>query len=162
MLRNLRETITDKVQQVHPGTGKKQREGFIDDHDEVDVELECQLSRRNPKGAAGREQTPIIAHARGLEEYRESQEGSQESHRAFDFSQRSIARVLGMLESDPPSLVDSQELPLELALLSAMSPDRADCLSLRLDDSQEGQGNLSVNKTMRDRTLSVAGIEIRQ
>ena len=43
-----------------------------------------------------------------------------------------------------------------------MSPDLADRLSLSLDDSQEGQGNLSVNKTMRDRTLSVAGIEIRQ
>jgi len=67
-----------------------------------------------------------------------------------------------MLDSDPPSLVDSQELPLELAQESAMSPDLADRLSLSLDDSQEGQGNLSVNKTMRDRTLSVAGIGIRQ
>jgi len=67
-----------------------------------------------------------------------------------------------MLDSDPPSLVDSQELPLELARERAMSPDLADRLSLSLDDSQEGQGNLSVNKTMRDRTLSVAGIEIRQ
>jgi len=43
-----------------------------------------------------------------------------------------------------------------------MSPDLADRLSLSLDDSQEGQGNLSVNKTMRNRTLSVVGIEIRQ
>jgi len=67
-----------------------------------------------------------------------------------------------MLDSDPPSLVVSQELPLELVPESAMSPDLADRLSLSLDDSQEGQGKLSVNKTMRDRTLSVAGIEIRQ
>jgi len=67
-----------------------------------------------------------------------------------------------MLDSDPPSLVDSQELPLELARESAMSPDLADHLTLSLDDSQEGQGNLSVNKKMRDRTLSVAGIEIWQ
>jgi len=162
MLRNLRETITDKVQQAHPGTGKEQREGFIDHHDEVDVELERQRSRRNPRGVAGREQTPIRAHARGLEEHRDSQGGLPERDRSFDFSQRRIARALGMLDSDRPSLVDSQELPLELARENAMSPDLADRLSLSLDDSHEGQGNLSVNKTMRDRTLSVAGIEIRQ
>jgi len=67
-----------------------------------------------------------------------------------------------MLDSDLLSLIDSQELLLELARERAISPDLADRLSLSLDDSQEGQGNLSVNKTMRDRTLLVAGIEIRQ
>jgi len=55
MLWNLRETITDKVQQAHPGTGKEQREGSIDDHDEVHAELKRQLSRRNPRGGAGPE-----------------------------------------------------------------------------------------------------------
>jgi len=152
----------DKVQKAHPATEKKPREGFIDDDDEVHAELERQLSRRNPRGAAGREQTPIRAHARGLEEHRDSQEGSQESDRSLDFSQRSIARALGMLDSDPRSLVYSQEVPLERARESAMSPDLADHFSLSLDDSQQGQGNLSVNKMMRDRTLSVAGIDIRQ
>jgi len=63
-----------------------------------------------------------------------------------------------MLDSDPPSLVDSHELPLELALETAMSPALPNCLSLSLDDSQKGQGNFSVNRAMRDRTLMVVGI----
>jgi len=98
MLRNLRETITDKVQQAHPGKGKGQLARFINDQDEIHAELERQLSRRNPRGGAGREQTPIRAPGRGLEEHRDSQEESQESDRSFDFSPRRIARALRMLD----------------------------------------------------------------
>jgi hypothetical protein len=48
MVRNLRETITDKMQQQHQ-IQKERPEGFADDHDAVHAELERQLSNRNPR-----------------------------------------------------------------------------------------------------------------
>ncbi len=144
MLRNLRETITDKVRQEHRVL-KERREGFVDNHEAVHAELERQLSSRNPRRAAARELTPINTGARGLEGHPESQDASQESDRSFDFSQTAFARVLGMLDSDPASLVGSQELTLGLAREGAMSPDRANRLSLSLDDSQEGQATTGGN-----------------
>jgi len=48
MLRNLWETITDKVQQEYRVL-KERREGFVDNVDAVHAELERQLSSRIPR-----------------------------------------------------------------------------------------------------------------
>ena len=48
MLRILRETIVDKVPKENQVL-KERREGFIDNHEAVHVELERQLSSRNPR-----------------------------------------------------------------------------------------------------------------
>ena len=72
MLRNLRETITDKVQQEYR-VWKERREGFVNNHEAVHAELECQLSSQNPGRAAARELTTISTWARVLERHWESQ-----------------------------------------------------------------------------------------
>jgi len=77
--------------------------------------------------------------ARGVEGHPDSQDPSQESDRSFDFTQTSLARALGLLDSDPASPDDSQELTLGLARGRATSPEVASRLSLSLEDSQEGQ-----------------------
>jgi len=74
-------------------------EGFADNHDAVDAELERQLSRRqlssrNPRRAAVREQTPVTNHAGGLEHYRQSPDASQGSELSFDYNQASFAQAL--------------------------------------------------------------------
>lgn len=80
MLRNLRETIMDKVQQEHRVV-KERHEGFVDNHDTVHAELERQLSSRNPRRAAEREPTPINTSVRGLEGHLESELERQLSSR---------------------------------------------------------------------------------
>jgi len=134
MLRNLRETITDRIQQNHRMI-QESCEGFADNHDAVHAELERQLSRRqlsrrqlsrrqlsrrqlsswNPSRAAVPEQTPLNNHAGGLEHYRQSQDASQGSELWFDYNQGSFAQALQMLDSDPVSLGNSQELTVGLA-----------------------------------------------
>lgn len=184
MLRNLRETITDKVQQEHR-VSKERREGFVDNHEAVHAELERQLSSRNPgraaareltpintgarvlerhresqlerqlssripSQAAGREQTPISYHARDLEGHVDSQEVSQENDGSFDYSQTAFARALGLLDDDPASPADSQELTRGLARERAVSPSLANRLSLSLDESQEGQAPAGPNILQHD------------
>jgi hypothetical protein len=135
MLRNLRETITDKMQQTHHMNLKERREGFADNHDAVHAELERQLSSRNPGRAAVREQTPVNNHAGYLEHHQHSQDASQSSELSFDYNQGAFTRALQMLDSDPVSLDNSQELTLGLAQERPVSPDFANRLSLSLDDS---------------------------
>jgi len=91
MLRNLRETITDRIQQNHRMM-EESGEGFADNHDAVHAELERQLSRRqlssrNPRRAAVREQPPLNNHAEGLEHYRQSQDASLASELSFYYNQ---------------------------------------------------------------------------
>ena len=67
MLRNLRVTITDRIQQNHP-IMQESGQGFADNDDAVHAELEGQLFRRplssqNPRRAALRDQTPLTNHA---------------------------------------------------------------------------------------------------
>jgi len=95
-------------------------EGFADNHDAVHAELGRQLSRRqlpsrNPRRAAVREQTPLNNHTEGLEHYRQSQDASQGSELSFDYNQALFTPALQMLDSDPVSLDNSQELTLRLA-----------------------------------------------
>jgi len=149
MLRNLRETITDKIQQNHRMM-KERCEGFADNHDAVHAELERQLSSRqlssrNPRRAAVREQTPVNNRAGGLEHHQQSQDASQGSELSFDYNQASFARALQMLDSDPLSLDNSQELTLGLAPERPASPDFASRLSLSLDDSQESDAGVREN-----------------
>ena len=116
MLRNLRETIADRIQQNHRMM-QECCKGFADNHDAVHADLERQLSSRqlssrhlssrNPRRAAVREQTPLNNHAGGLAHYRQSQDASPGSERSFDYNQASFAQALQMLDSDRVSLGNS-------------------------------------------------------
>jgi len=121
-----------------------------DNHHAVHAELERQLSRRqlssrNPGPAAVREQTPLNNHAGDLEHYRQSQDASQESELLFNYNQASFTQALQMLDSDPVSLGNSQELTLGLAQEGPATPGFASRLSLSLDDSQESDAGAGEN-----------------
>jgi len=95
MLRNLRETITDRIQQNHRMM-QESFKGFADNHDTVHAELErqlstCQLCSRNPRRAAVREKTPLNNHAGGLEHYLHSQDAPQGSELSFDYNEAFLA-----------------------------------------------------------------------
>ena len=123
MLRNLRETIMDKMQQTHNMNLKERREGFTDNHDAVHTELERQLSSWNPGRAAVQEQTPVNNHARYFEHHQLRQDASQSSELSFDYNQGAFTRTLQMLDSDPVSLDNSEELTLRLVQERTASPD---------------------------------------
>jgi len=149
MLRNPRETITDRIQQNHRMM-QESCEGFADNHDAVHGELEYQLSRRqlssrNRRRAAVWEQTPLNNQAGGLEHYQQSQDASQGSELSFDYNQASFAQALQMLDSDPVSLGNSQELTLGLAQEGPATRGFASPLLLSLDDSQESDAGVGEN-----------------
>jgi len=149
MLRNLRETITDRIQQNHCMM-QESCEGLADNHDAVHAELERQLSRRqlstgNPRRAAVREQTPLNNQAGGLEHYRQSQDASQGRELSFDYNEASFTQALQMLDSDPVSLGNSQELTLGLAQEGPSTPGFASRLALSLNDSQESDAGVGEN-----------------
>ena len=75
---------------------------------------------------------------------------SQENDRSFDYSQTAFTRALGLLEDNRASPVDSQELTSGLARVRAVSPSLANCLSLSLDESQEGQAPVGLNILQHD------------
>jgi len=146
MLRNLRDTITDRIQKNHRMM-QESCEGFADNHDAVHAELEHRLSRgqlssRNPRRAAVREQTPVNNHAGGLEHYQQSQDASQGSGLLFDYNQALFAQALQMPDSHPVSLGNSRELTLGLAQEGSATLGFASRLSLSLDDSQESDAGV--------------------
>ena len=124
----------DKMQLKHHMNLKERREGFTDNHEAVHAELEGQLSSRNLGRAAVREQTPINNQAGNLEHHQYSPDASQSSELSFDYNQGAFTRALQMLDEDPLSLDNSQELTLGLAQERTASPDFASHLSLSLDD----------------------------
>ena len=69
---------------------------------------------------------------------------------SFDNIQTAFARPLGLLDDDPASPVDSQELPRGLARERTMSPGLANHLSLSLEESQEGQATTRENIFQHD------------
>ena len=149
MLRNLRAKITDRIQQNHRMMQESCKE-FADKHDAVHAGLEHQLSRRplssqNPRRAAVQEHTPLNNHAGGLEHYRQSQDTSQGSELSFEYNQASFAQALQMLDSDPVSLGNSQELTLGLAQEGPATPGFASRLLWSLDDSQESDAGVGEN-----------------
>ena len=149
MLRNLRETIVDKVQKENRVL-KERRDGFIDNHEAVHAELERQLSSRNPRRAAARAPTPIITGARGLEGHMGSQDASQESARSLDFSQTACARALPGLDDDQAPVTFDDALDLTLEHESAINPDPPSHLALTLDDCQDGRGAVGGNARQQE------------
>ena len=93
---------------------------------------------------------PISYHTRDLEGHLDSQEVSQENDRLFNDSQAAFASGLGLLDDDPASPVDSQELVRGLVRERAVSPSLANRLSLSLDESQEGQATAGPNILQHD------------
>jgi len=92
-----------------------------------------------------REQTPLNTHTGNLEHDRQSQDASQGSELSFDYNQGSFAQALQMLDSDPVSLGNSQELMLGLAQEGPATPGFASRLLLSLDDSQESDAGVGEN-----------------
>jgi len=149
MIRNLPETITDRIQQNHRMM-QESCEGFADNHDAIHAELERQLSRRQlssriPRRAAEREQTALNNHAGGLEHYRQSQDASQGSELSFGYNQAWFAQALQMQDSDPVSLGNSSELTLGLAQEGPATLGLASRVSLSPDDSQESDAGVGEN-----------------
>jgi len=73
----------------------------------------------------------------------DSQNDSQETDLSFDFLQTSAARVLGFLDSSPPSADGSREVTRELSLDRTMSPTPSRHLSLSLDGIEPAQQETS-------------------
>jgi len=126
MLRNLRETITDRIQQNHRMM-QESCEGFAHSHDAVNAELERHLSRRQlfsryPRRAAVLEQKPLNNHTVGLEHYRQNQEASQGSELPFYYNRALLAQALQMLDSDQVSLGNAEEGMRGLAQEGPASP----------------------------------------
>jgi len=92
-----------------------------------------------------REQTPLNNHAGGLEQYRQSHDASQGTELSFDYNQASFAQALQMLDSDPVSLGNSQELALGLMQEGPATTGFASRLSLSLNDSQESDAGVGEN-----------------
>jgi len=67
------------------------------------------------------EQTPLNNHAGGLEHYQQSQDASQGSILSFDYNQVSFTQALQMLDSDPVSLGNSQDIIKNNTLRSGRS-----------------------------------------
>ena len=92
-----------------------------------------------------REQTPLNNHAGGLKHYQHSQDASQGRELYFDYNQASFAQALQMLDSEPVSLGNSQELTLGPAQEGPATPGFASRLSLSLDDSQASDTGVGEN-----------------
>jgi len=149
MLRNLHETIKDRMQQNHRMM-QESCEGFADNHDAVHAKLERQLFRRqlssqNPRPAAVWEQTPLKDHAGGLEHYRQSQDASLVSQLSFDYNETSFTQALHILDSDPVSLGNSQELTLGLVQEGPATLGFPSQLSLSLANWQESDAGVGEN-----------------
>jgi len=69
----------------------------------------------------------------------DSQTDSQDTDLSFDFIQTSAARVLGFLDSSPPSADGSREVTREQPLDRTVSPTPSRRLSLSLDRIEPAQ-----------------------
>ncbi|PUU80766.1 hypothetical protein B9Z19DRAFT_1123137 [Tuber borchii] len=182
MLRNLRETIMDKVNQENRIL-KERREGFADNHEAVHAELERQLSSLNPRRPAAREPTPINTGARGLvgrlESQLERELSSQEPRRADAREPTPIntdGRVLkGHQESQDASQESAKSSDFSqsafaraLRGLDAESVTFDDSLDLTLEQEQESAANpdlasrLSLNLDDFQEDQAAAGENVRQ
>jgi len=112
ILTNLRDTITEQIQKEHQVL-KERREGFVNDHNEVNAKLQCQLSRRNPRQATALELTSNNPTTH-LDHQANIQGLSQTTDMSFDYSQTAFALALWMLDSCSSSLDNSQQLTLRL------------------------------------------------
>jgi len=88
---------------------KESCEGFADNHDAVQAELECQLSNcelfnSNVSQVAVQEQSPLNNHAGGCEQQQQSQDASDGSEVSCDSNAASFANRVHMRDSDLVSL----------------------------------------------------------
>ena len=89
----------------------------------------------------------------------------QEKDRSSYYSQTAFALALGLLDDDPASPVNSQELTSGQGQERTVSPGLANRLSLSLDESQDGQataGRIFSNTTMKVRMMRMARMAFRQ
>jgi len=92
-----------------------------------------------------REQTLLNNHGGGLQDCPQSQDASQGSELSFAYNQASFAQALQMLDSDPVSLGNLQELTRGLVQEGPSTRGFASRVSLSLDDSQERDAGLGDN-----------------
>jgi len=148
------------------------REGYTDDWTAVAAELESQASSKTTRRPAQQSQTPgdWVVVATELQSQPSSQATQRPAHRihissswrigtpvgqqdtqndsqdtdlSFDFLQTSAARVLGFLDSSPPSVAGSREVTRELSLDRTVSPTPSRRLSLSLDGIEPPQQEIS-------------------
>jgi hypothetical protein len=131
-LRNIRDTIKARVEQAH-GVQEERVHAYDDDWEAVAAELESRVSNQTSAQPVPRRNE---RHNLALETNWERGNQSQETDTSFNYSQSSIARTLGRLESDLASQ-DSGVLAVGPTPNSQMSPSLSLCLSLGLEESQE-------------------------
>jgi len=171
ILDKIRGTIRAKMEKEH-GVRQDHREGYTDDWAAVAAELQSQASSQTTRRPAHQSQTPgdwfVVAaelqsqpssQATQRPAHRiqtpssqrigtpvaqqDSQNDSQDSDLSFDFLQTSAARVLGFLDSCPPSTDGSREVTRELWLDRTVSPTPSRRLSLSLDGIEPAQQETS-------------------
>ena len=91
------------------------------------------------------EQTAVDHQAAGLLHYEQSQEVSQVGKMSFAYNQASFTQALRMLDSDPVSLGNSQELWLGLVEERPTTQVFASSLWLSLNKSQESDSGVRDN-----------------
>jgi len=154
------------------GVRQDRRDGYTDDGAAVAAELQSQASSQTTRRPAHQSQTPgdwvviaaelqsppcsqatqRLAHriqtrsSRGIgtsvgQQYR--QNNSQETDLSFDLLQTAAARVLGFLDSSPPSADGSREVTRELSLDRTVSPTPSRRLSQSLDGIEPAQQETS-------------------
>jgi len=150
------------------GVRQDHREGYTDDWAAVAAELQSQASSQTTRRPAHQSQTPsdwVVVAAKLQSQpssqatqrpahqiltpsrrrigtpvgQQDSQNHSQDTDLSFDFLQTSAARVLGFLDSSPPSADDSWEVTRELSLDRTLSPTPSRRLSLSRDGIEPAQ-----------------------
>ena len=125
----------------------------MDNHKAVHLELECTLSRRNPRRAATQAPTRINTHGRGLEGLLESQDVLQESARSLGFSQTAFPWALQGLDDNQTPVTFDHLLDLTVEHESAINPDSPGHLALNLDDCLDAQAAVGGNAHQHDDEL---------
>jgi len=148
------------------------REGYTDDWAAVATKLQSQASSQTTRRPAHQSQTPgdwVVVAAKLQSQpssqatqppahqiqtpnswrigtpvgQQDSQNDSQDTDLSFDFLQPSAARVLGFLDSSPPSADGSREVTRELSLDRTVSPTPSRRLMLSLDAIEPAQQETS-------------------
>jgi len=164
-------TIQTKMVKEH-GVRQDRREGYTDDWAAVAAELQSHASSQNTRRPSHQRQTPgdWVVVATELQSQpssqvtqwpahriqtpsswrigtpvgqQDSQNESQDTDVSFDFLQTSAARVIGFLDSSPPSADGSREVTRELSLDRTVSPTPSRRCSVSLDGIEPAQQETS-------------------
>jgi hypothetical protein len=139
ILKNIRETINKRVEQVH-GVQRDRREGYDDDWEAVSAELESRIS--NPASAQPLMQHPNPRNMAPVA-HQERRNPSPETDNWFDLSQTSVARELRVQDSDPLSPDDTEDPTVGPTADSGMSHSQSRGVSLSLGDDRGDIGNFT-------------------